>query len=115
MDEHAEIAARAANDIGGLPAPPLDLAERPLLAWEKRTHALLDMLHRKGILRMEEKRRGVEQLGREAHEQLYYYERWILAACNLGLEKGLITAAELGRKLEEVARREAEGGREVLP
>jgi len=115
MDERAEIAARAANDVGGLPAPALDVAERDLLPWEKRTHALLNVLDRKGILRMEEKRRGVEQLGREAYEQLSFFERWILAACNLGIEKGLVTAEELARKLEEVACREAESGREVLP
>jgi hypothetical protein len=115
MEERAETGARAPNDVGGLPAPPLDLAERPVLPWEKRMHALLNVLDQKRILRMEEKRRAVEQLGRETYDRLSYYERWILAACNLGIEKGLVTAAELAGKLEEVAQREAEGGREVLP
>ena len=33
MDERADITTRAANDVGGLPGPPLDRAERPLLPW----------------------------------------------------------------------------------
>src|SRR4051794_4032955 len=113
MDERAKIAARAASDLGGLPAGPFVPTDHVLLPWEKRTHALLDVLHRKKILHMEEKRRGVEELGRDTYDKLSYYEKWILAACNLLLAKGLITPEEIRHKLVEVAQREAGHGRQV--
>jgi hypothetical protein len=36
-----------------------------------------------------------------------YYERWISAITNTLLQRGLVTADELGRKMEEVTAREA--------
>ena len=34
-----------------------------------------------------------------------YYERWISAIANTLLQRGVVTADELGRKIEEVAAR----------
>ena len=115
MDERAEIAARGAHDLGGLPAGPFVPTDHTLLPWEKRIHALLDLLAAKHILNTEEKRRGVEELGRDAYDKLTYYERWVLAACNLLLAKGLITSEELARKLDQIREREAAHGRAVCP
>jgi hypothetical protein len=115
MDPRAEISARAANDLGGLPAGPLDLAEHPLLPWEKDAHALIDVLARKGIVSVEEKRRGIDELGREVYDRLTYYEKWVLSVSNMLLAKGVVTSEELARKLEAIALREAGRGREVCP
>jgi hypothetical protein len=115
MDPRGEITARATNDLGGLPAGPLALTDDVLLPWEKSTHALSDLLTARGILGVEEKRRGIDELGRDAYDRLTYYEKWILSACKNLLAKGVITAEELARKLEEVAKREAGRGREVCP
>jgi hypothetical protein len=115
MDPRGEISARAANDLGGLPAGPLALADHPLLAWEKDAHALIDVLAAKGIVSVEEKRRGIDELGRDVYARLTYYEKWVLAACNNLLAKGVITSEELARKLDEIGRRESERGREVCP
>ena len=106
---------RAANDLGGLPAGALDLADHAILPWEKDAHALIDVLARKGIVSVEEKRRGIDELGRDVYDKLTYYEKWTLSVCNNLLAKGVITAEELARKLEEVAKREAGRGREVCP
>jgi hypothetical protein len=113
VDEHD--AARAANDLGGLPAGLFVPSEHPLAPWEKRTHALHDLLARKGILAVEEKRRGIEELGRELYDRLSYYESWVRAACHVLLAKGVITSEELARKLDAIASREAGHGREVCP
>jgi hypothetical protein len=115
MDPHAEIAAPAANDVGGLPAGPFVPTDHPLLPWEKRAHALVDVLAAKGIVNVEEKRRGIDELGRELYDQLTYYEKWVLSACNNLLAKGVISSEELARKLAEVMAREADDGREVCP
>lgn len=113
MDKRTEIFARAANDLGGLPAGPFVPTDHPLLPWEKRTHALLDVLDRKRLVNTEEKRRGVEELGRDIYDQLTYYEKWILAASNILLTKGILSAEELAHKMADIERREAEHGRKV--
>lgn len=113
MDEHDEVAARAASDVGGQAAGPFLPSDHVILAWEKRCHAMLDVLAKHGVLNVEEKRRGVDELGRELHDKLTYYERWILAACNLLVAKGVISSAELAQKMAEVQKREGEHGREV--
>jgi Nitrile hydratase beta subunit len=115
MDPRGEISTRAANDLGGLPAGPLAATDHVLLPWEKNTHALADLLARKGIVGVEEKRRGIDELGRDVYDRLTYYEKWILSVCNNLLAKGVITSEELARKLDEVAKREAGRGREVCP
>jgi len=115
MDPRAELAARAANDLGGLPAGPLAADDHPLLPWEKDAHALIDVLAAKGVVSVEEKRRGIDELGRELYDKLTYYEKWTLSVCNNLLAKGVITSEELARKMDEIARREAGRGREVCP
>jgi hypothetical protein len=115
MDPRAEIVAHAANDVGGLPAGPFVPTDHPLLPWEKRMHALADVLAAKGIVNVEEKRRGIEELGKELYGQLSYYETWALSVCHNLLAKGIISAQELAHKLTEVRAREADHGREVCP
>jgi hypothetical protein len=53
------------NDIGGLPADRVERVEHELEPWEKRCHALADVLDFYKIINTEEKRRGVEALGSE--------------------------------------------------
>lgn len=115
MDPRGEITARAANDLGGLPAGSLSTADHVLLPWEKDTHAVTDLLAVKGVVSVEEKRRGIDELGRDAYDRLTYYEKWVLSVCNHLLAKGVITSEELARKLDEVAKREAGRGRDVCP
>jgi len=115
MDPHGELSARAANDLGGLPAGPVVPTDHSLLPWEKDAHALIDVLAAKGIVNVDEKRRGIDELGREVYDKLTYYEKWVLSVCNNLLAKGVVTSEELARKLDEVARREAGRGREVCP
>ena len=115
MDPRGELSARAANDLGGLPAGPLVPTDHPLLPWEKDAHALIDVLAAKGVVSVEEKRRGIDELGRDLYDRLTYYEKWVLSVCNNLLAKGVVTSEELARKMDEIARREAGRGREVCP
>ena len=55
----------------------------------------------------EEKRRGVEDLGSVMIGQLSYYERWIISAINVLLEKQILTPDDLARKTAEVSARYA--------
>jgi len=93
------------NDIGGLPAGPIQRVEHDLEPWEKRCHALADVLDFHKIINTEEKRRGVEALGSELIGKLTYYERWIVTFANILFQKQLLTPEELARKMDEVAAR----------
>jgi Nitrile hydratase beta subunit len=97
------------TDLGGGAAGPIAITDHELLPWEKRCHALLDILDVHKIVNTEEKRRGVEELGSEIIGKLGYYERWIVAATNLLLQKRILTPDEIARKTEEVAARMARG------
>jgi hypothetical protein len=101
-----ELMKRLPNDIGGMPADPIVQVEHVLEPWEKRCHALADVLDFHKILNTEEKRRGVEALGSEMIGKLSYYERWIFAFANIFFQKGILTPTELAKKMAEVETRD---------
>jgi hypothetical protein len=105
MSQTENLVKRLPNDIGGLPAEGIRRLEAELLPWEKRCHALADVLDFHKIINTEEKRRGVEQLGAEMLGKLTYYERWIVAFANLLLQKSIVTPDELAQKMSEVEAR----------
>ena len=96
---------RLPNDVGGQPSPAFARVEHELAGWEKRCHALADVLDYHKLISTEEKRRGVEALGAEMVGALSYYERWIAAFANILFAKGILTPSELAAKMDEVAAR----------
>jgi hypothetical protein len=109
IDGHSHL--RRHHDMGGLQAGPVDRTEHDYAPWEKRVDAILRLLSdpERRIVRVDELRRGIEELGPGAYDELTYYERWIASITNLLIEKGVISIDELGRKMAEVeARHEAE-------
>ena len=96
---------RLPNDIGGFPAESIQRVDHELDPWEKRCHALADVLDFHKIINTEEKRRGVEALGAEMVGKLTYYERWIAAFANILFQKGILTPEELARKMDAVETR----------
>lgn len=115
MTATEHLVKRLPNDIGGLPAEPVQRVEHELEPWEKRCHALADVLDFHKIINTEEKRRGVEALGSEMVGKLSYYERWIAAFANILFQKGILTPGELARKMAEVEARFAEDAADRKP
>lgn len=102
---------RQHHDMGGLPAGPVERQEHDYALWEKRVDALMVLLSepQRALLRVDELRRNIEALGAAAYESMSYYERWISAVANTLLQRGVLSADELGRKLAEIeARKTAE-------
>ena len=93
------------NDLGGLATPKFERVEHPMLPWEKRCHALADVLDFHKIISTEEKRRGVEALGEATINKLSYYERWTVCFANLLFTKGVFSPEELALKMAAVERR----------
>ena len=103
-----DFVSRLPNDIGGFEAGSVRRVEHQLEPWEKRCHALADVLDFKKLINTEEKRKGVEALGETLIGKLPYYERWIVAFSNISFTKGLFTPTDLARKMQEVEARFAE-------
>ena len=73
--------------------------------WEKRCHALADVLDFHKIINTEEKRKGVEALGSEIVGKLGYYERWAVAFSNILFTKGILVPSQLAEKMDEIQER----------
>jgi len=94
------------HDRGGRPgAGPIDRSERDYTIWEKRTDALMGLLSspNRRIFTGDELRRAIESLPLDRYEGLSYYERWIVAIEALLVEKGVLTTAEIDRKVADRA------------
>lgn len=102
IDERTQHLYHPVNDVAGNPGPPIAITDHQLLPWEKRCHALLETLNALGVLSMEEKRRGIEDMGQTIYAALTYYEKWAMCAANVLINKGLITPDQLSAKLIEV-------------
>jgi hypothetical protein len=100
-----DLVLRLPNDIGGLPAEAIQRIDHELTPWEKRCHALADVLDFHKIINTEEKRRGVESLGTELVGKLSYYERWIVVFANILFQKGILSPTDLALKIDEVKAR----------
>lgn len=105
---------RAHHDMGGEPAGSVTPTEHDYSLWEKRTDALMMLLsdQKRQLLRVDQLRRAIEQLGPQAYDRMSYYERWIASITQNMLERGVFTAEELGRKMAAVETRLA-GERKV--
>jgi len=103
---------RRHHDMGGLDAGQIEQENHVHAPWEKRTDAIMRLVSDKQrkIMTVDELRRGIEEIGPNAYDEMNYYERWITSITNNLIEKGTISVDELGRKMTQVeARWKAEG------
>ena len=96
---------RSHHDMGGLPAGPVDRSEHDYADWERRVDAMAVVLQRKRRLTVDERRRAIETLPPEAYDALGYYERWVVALGQTLIQRGVLTSAELARKMMELEKR----------
>jgi hypothetical protein len=90
------------NDLGGVETAKFERVDHPMQPWEKRCHALADVLDFHKIISTEEKRHGVEALGEAIINRLSYYERWAVCFANLLFAKGVFSPEELALKMADV-------------
>lgn len=99
------MSGRRIHDMGGQEAGPVDRQDHKHEPWEKRMDAIRMLCSKHGLLRVDEMRRNIEDLGPGAYDKLSYYERWCASVTNILLQKDVITVDELGRKMSEVEQR----------
>ena len=90
---------RGVHDRGGLPTEePIDRSEHTLEDWEVLTDALAGALAKRGLVKVDELRRGIESIPPEEYERASYYERWLFSMETILTEKGVLAAGELDRR-----------------
>jgi hypothetical protein len=91
--------------MGGLPAGKVERTEHDYADWERRVDAMGVVLSQKRLLTVDQRRRAIETLTPEAYDSLSYYERWVIALGQTLIQRGVITTAELAKKMLEVEKR----------
>jgi hypothetical protein len=91
-------------DMGGEAAGPIDTADHGMKFWEKQANALRNTLARQKVIKLDEMRRGAEDLGARYYE-LSYFQRTTEALRSVLLEKGFFTDEELTAKMAQVHER----------
>jgi hypothetical protein len=100
---------RGHHDMGGLLADKVELAEHDYEEWERRVDALMMLCSgvkgKKKLVTVDELRKNIESLTPDAYDRLAYYEKWVTALTQTLIQRGVITTADLTRKMNEVQKR----------
>ena len=90
---------RGVHDRGGLPTGErIDRSEHILGDWEVLTDALAGALTQRGVMNVDELRRGIESMPPTEYERASYYERWLFSMETILTEKGVLAVGELDRR-----------------
>jgi hypothetical protein len=91
---------RGVHDRGGRPSEEaIDRSEHALDDWEVLTDALVGALGGRGLMNVDELRRGIESMPPERYERASYYERWLYSVETILTEKQVLAPGELDGRL----------------
>lgn len=93
------------HDLGGQPAGPIDTSTHDADPWQLLVTALLGALREHHVTRVDEMRRAIEDMPAEDYRRLGYFDKWAVAVATLVVEKGLMTRAEIDRRIAEIKAR----------
>ncbi|MBL6457120.1 nitrile hydratase subunit beta [Belnapia sp. T6] len=88
----------AIHDLGGASryrCSPVERDEAPPDAFGKRVDALRQILAQKGMMTVDELRRGIESIPEADYFTMTYYERWLTSISTLMVEKGVVAPEDL--------------------
>ena len=98
-----EQSPRAHHDLGGVSkfmCEPVDKGAHALTRFDRDVDGLRQVLGLKGIMSVDELRRGIEAIPEVDYHRLGYYQRWIRSIADNLLRKGVISETELRAALE---------------
>ena len=81
----------------------VDTEPHELTRFDKEVDALRQILGRKGVMSVDELRRGIEAIPEHEYHRLSYYERWIRSIADTLVRKGIVAESELRRALGDDA------------
>lgn len=91
-------APRAMHDLGGVSqfmCEPVDTEPHALTDFDREVDALVGVLRSRGMMSVDELRRGIEAIPEADYHRLTYYQRWMRSITDNLLRHGVITEAEL--------------------
>jgi hypothetical protein len=104
MKPSTEDENRAHHDMGGVPkymCLPVEIGPHGLTRFDREVDALRQVLGMKGVMTVDEMRRGIEALPASEYDLLSYYQRWIRSIMATLLRKDYVTEAELLSAMDE--------------
>jgi hypothetical protein len=102
MDDDDQ-SARAHHDLGGVSryaCQPIDTGPHALSVFDRQVDALRQLLSAKGLMGVDELRRGIEAIPEADYHRLSYYQRWIRSIADTLLRRGVIDAEALRAELD---------------
>lgn len=91
------------HDRGGWPTDdPIDRDEHEWKDWERMTQALVGVLGAKGVMNVDQMRRGIESMDPKEYESVTYFERWSATIETNLVEGGVLTIEEIENKTQEL-------------
>ena len=92
---------RRPNDVGGLPAGPVNPHAHEIAGWERLITALVSSVGpaARKITTIDEFRRSREDLAKDVYDRLSYFELWAEGFVNLLEEKGVLTRKEVEARM----------------
>lgn len=92
------------NDVGGLPAGPVNPDPHDPALWEKRLTALVASLGpaQRAVIRIDEFRRSRESIPEDYYNTLTYFELWTQGIADLLVEKGVLSYADIRQRMAEI-------------
>ena len=99
----SEPAARAHHDMGGVSkflCEPIDKSVHGLTPFDREVDALRGVLGAKGVMSVDELRRGIEAIPEADYFRLSYYQKWIRSIAATLVARGVISEAELAAAIE---------------
>ena len=99
------------HDLGGQPAGPVDHDEHEPTLFDQRIDAMIRLLTHpsRAVFTVDAMRRSIESHCAEDYFGLTYYEKWLHAIRRLTLEQGVLSEADLARKLDQLRARTQSG------
>lgn len=90
--------------MGGVPkflCEPIDISAHALTQFDREVDAIRGILGAKGVMSVDELRRGIEAIPEAEYARLTYYQRWIRSIAGNLLAGGVISEAELRAAVEQ--------------
>ena len=94
---------RAHHDLGGVPrflCEEIDIEPHELTPFDREVDALRQLLSAKGLMTVDELRRGIEEIPEEEYLRLSYYQKWIRSITATLIRRGVLTTREVAARLE---------------